>query len=376
MAGAERRRRYRFGFILSTLLGNRVRYANLRKYSASDDEVDCVWAPVRHYYLPDEKNPVAALPEPFKTRAVVLSQAWPVLGNFNSFDAIMIHQFETLSVAAALTSVHRRPAVIAAQDNPPIVDPDTYPQYPEDRLKPAWRSRVRLWNDTWAIKRAGHFLGFSNWAADIAGRAAELTPAKIAAIHVGLDLEQWPAPTPREANSRPQLLFVGGDFERKGGGPLLALFAERYSHSCDLHIVTQTPVPDLPPNAQVYHGLQPGSERLLELYHRSDVFVLPTIADLSPWVCLEAMASGCAVAASGIGGIPDMVSADCGMLFKSGDTQDMIRVLDRLTGDEATRTAMGPAGRRRVEAHFDAARNVPAIMRQMKLWADARAAGR
>ena len=68
---------------------------------------------------------------------------------------------------------------------------------------------------------------------------------KIHVISPGVDLAQWPRVTPDErlaasAGRLPRLLFVGGDFERKGGRLLLDCFERALAGRCELDIVTQT----------------------------------------------------------------------------------------------------------------------------------------
>ena len=364
---------YNFGFILSTLLGNNTRYDTLKKYSARETDINCTWAPVRHYYLPTETDPVAMLPGPLHTRAVVIAQAWPVLRRLRHFDAVMVHQFEVSSLLALGASAAGAPIIVNAHDNPPVIDPATYPLYPEQRDKAAWRSKLRLTNDLWAVRRAGYFLGFSPWSANIIERCG-LDPSKVVAQHVGLDLEQWHTPPEKPATVKVKLLFVGGDFARKGGTKLLQIYAADLADRCTLDIVTGTELADLPTGCRVFHGMTPGSPELLNLFRQADILILPTEADLVPWVVLEAMACGCAVIASRIGGIPDLVSEDCGILFDPGDPTELRSALLSLTGDPDRRRAMGIAGRRRIETDFDAARNVPRIFRIMKQWVDDRRA--
>ena len=72
--------KYRFGFILTTAAGNMTRYQNLRKYADMDPEVECIWAPVKHYLEPD---PFWCLPGPLRSRAVVMREAAPVMSQAN-----------------------------------------------------------------------------------------------------------------------------------------------------------------------------------------------------------------------------------------------------------------------------------------------------
>src|ERR1700730_9589464 len=101
----------RFGFILSTSLGNATRYRIFKTFSARDSDVELTWAPVKYYYGPDERVPVSKVPRPFYSRAVVVAQSWPVLGNLQQFDAVMIHQLEAPPLVLIRHLVANRPCL-------------------------------------------------------------------------------------------------------------------------------------------------------------------------------------------------------------------------------------------------------------------------
>src|SRR5262249_25623311 len=98
-----------------------------------------------------------------------------------------------------------------------------------------------------------------------------------------------------------------------------------------------------------------------------DLLVLPTRADMSPFVVLEAMATGIPVVASAVGGIPDLVrDGDTGFLVRADDGAALADRVQLLLRDPARRRAMGARGRAVVERDFAAARNVPRILGLMK----------
>ena len=79
---------------------------------------------------------------------------------------------------------------------------------------------------------------------------------------------------------------------------------------------------------------------------RQDVVVIPSLfPDPFPLVMFEAMAAGCAVIASDIGGIPEAVSG-VGLLFPPGDAQALARRLAQLA---ASPTALADHARRGLE---------------------------
>jgi glycosyltransferase involved in cell wall biosynthesis len=68
---------------------------------------------------------------------------------------------------------------------------------------------------------------------------------------------------------------------------------------------------------------------------------------------MEAMACGCAVVASAVGGNPELVSDGInGLLFQAGDAADLADRLERLIVDEDLRTRFGAESSNRVRQHF------------------------
>ena len=362
---------YRFGFILSTSLGNATRYRIFQKFSVRDPDVEFTWAPVKHYYAPNERDPVAMVPGPLYSRAVVLAQSWPVLGHLQQFDAVMIHQFEAQPLALLWEALAPGPLIVAAQDNPPNIDPEGFPAYSKVVGNPWWRSKLRLKVELWAARKTPLHIAFSNWQASILVDKCGVDHDRVHPIHTGLDLSEWPKPASKPLKDKPSILFVGGEFSRKGGDTLLNVFLEHYVDSATLDIVTRNSVEVAHPNVKVHNDLAAESPKLKELYANADIFALPTRADFSSWACLEAMASGVAVIATDVGGTRDIVrDRATGCLIKPEDPTALKLALDRLIENAPLRRSMGTEGRCVVEREFDAATNVQRILDLMKVHVD------
>ena len=362
---------YRFGFVLTTAAGNMTRYQNLRKYAERDPEVECVWAPVKHYLEPD---PFAYLPGPFRSRAVVMREAAPVMGQAKILDAIMFHAFEPYVLSVLKYGKTQKPLIVWSQDNPPLSGRQVEPVYGGVHTRSNWRKNLRYRFDHWCVRRTGLFVPFSKWAGDILVGECGVPVEKVIPTHVGLDLELWPfVPAQKLVACRPQILFVGGDFERKGGDLLLKVYTELFASRADLHLVTKYPPMHLPAGIHVYTDLSANDPRLRQLYAQADLFVLPTRADVSSWVALEAMATGRAVITTRMGGIPDIVrDGETGLLIDPGDEAALATAMEILLFDPVRCQQMGIAGRVVVERDFSAAVCVPRILYAMKQAVDAR----
>jgi glycosyltransferase involved in cell wall biosynthesis len=360
---------YRFGAILSVGMGNMTRYLNFCKYAERDSEVDFTWAPIKHFIAPDEPNPLRYLPEPFYTRAVILYQSFPVMRQMHQLDAVLFHMFEAYTVACCRNLIWKQPLLIWNNDDPPVVNPSTHPLYPKDFNKLLWRHRFRLGLDLWCAKRTAAFIPWSEWGKNIWVDECSIPPQRVQPIHPGLDLELWStlAPPSADTAAKPKILFVGGDFVRKGGDLLLQVFSQQFAESAELHLVTKEPPAVGLPNVYVYTDLAPNDGRLAQLYAQADLFVLPTTVDLSPWACLEAMASGCAVISTGVGGVRDIVRhGETGLTVPVGDASALAAAMRSLLNNPTLRHQMGVQGRSVVERDFNAAINVPRILGVMK----------
>src|SRR6185503_21216305 len=80
-----------------------------------------------------------------------------------------------------------------------------------------------------------------------------------------------------------------------------------------------------------------------------DVFVLPSLAEGTPISIIEAMAHGVPVIATDVGGIPDILDANCGVLVPPGDPAALADAMLLLIHDAELRKSMGEAGKRRYE---------------------------
>ncbi len=101
----------------------------------------------------------------------------------------------------------------------------------------------------------------------------------------------------------------------------------------------------------LFTGYRPDVDGLLAAL---DVFVLPSSVEGLPMTILEAMAQGTPVVATAVGGTPEVVAPDTGILVPPGDVAALTAALRDLLADRERAQRLGEAGRRRVEAEFSA----------------------
>ena len=93
-----------------------------------------------------------------------------------------------------------------------------------------------------------------------------------------------------------------------------------------------------------------------------DVFVLPSANEGTPVTAIEALASGCPVVATRVGGVPDVVrDGEDGLLVEPGDEEALAAALRRLALDPELRTRMGAASRDRMVSRYAVARLIDDI---------------
>jgi glycosyltransferase involved in cell wall biosynthesis len=175
----------------------------------------------------------------------------------------------------------------------------------------------------------------------------------------GRPLPDGPAPAPLPAG--PFLLFVG-DLGRDKGlhvlleayrllpePPPLVLMGRRVADTPSALPAGVTLLADCP------HGL------VMSALRHCLVAVAPSIwPDPCPTAVLEAMAAGCPLVTTPVGGIPDLVGAESGLVAAPSDAGQLAAALCRLLDDPSLRRRLGAAARQRARG-FIAGEVVPRI---------------
>ncbi len=189
----------------------------------------------------------------------------------------------------------------------------------------------------------------------------------------------------RELQGRARILFVGGEFARKGGPFLLDWAEQTQARGWEMDIVawpeylpdwvrdcldksgqegprSASLAPRLP-LVRVHCGLKANTPALMQPFEQADIFCLPTQADGSSIASLEAMASGLPVIAGAVGGIPELIEdGKTGYLLPRGETRLLAERLEALIADAALRRQIGLAARQRCETYFNVTRQMREIL--------------
>ena len=79
---------------------------------------------------------------------------------------------------------------------------------------------------------------------------------------------------------------------------------------------------------------------------QSDVFVLPSLNENLPLALLQAMATGLPCIASNVGGVPEVITRDCGVLVPPGNIGSLQAAMERLIDEPGLAERLGAAARR------------------------------
>ncbi len=208
----------------------------------------------------------------------------------------------------------------------------------------------------------------SDWMRDRVLKT-ELARVRVERIHNGIDLNTFQRdPAARAALGLPAnarvLSFIahhsGWTVDERKGGPVLAralaeIVIPRFPEVIVL-AVGGGMIPNLP-QVRPIGFIKPAE--IARYYSAADVFVAPSLADNLPYTVLEAMACETPVVATRVGGIPEEIEDHVtGRLFNRGSWEELGAALVELLENPARAAAMGKAGRRRTEEHFEMSRFV------------------
>jgi glycosyltransferase involved in cell wall biosynthesis len=327
-------------YVMEQTLGSVTHYQNLRREESASAEPLPRWIEID--YRPGRL--------PWTVTASLLARR--ALGAvLNEVDGIFLH---TTTLAPLCVDYFRRKPAIISSDGTPLNKRGVRQAYGlrnEGRLSEnAKRALYRR-----VFGAAAGLVAWSNWTKQSFVEDYGYPEEAVAVIPPGIDLNSF-AIGDRD-HELPRILFVGADFERKGGDLLIDVFQKRLRGKAELTLVTRAAVQDQP-GVRILRDIRANSAELHDLYRTSDLFVLPTRADCYPLVCMEALAAGLPIVATRVGGIPDMVQEGVtGHLVDVDDGAALGDALTSLASEPGRRRAMAERCRADAVERFDARQN-------------------
>ena len=160
---------------------------------------------------------------------------------------------------------------------------------------------------------------------------------------------------------------MGGDFVRKGGPRLVDCWRRHFSGHCELHLVTQSPVPT-EPGLHVHAGIGAGTEPWRRLWTEADVFVFPSTMETFGIVLLEALGFMVPVVSSRAGAAAEILEEGRAGWLVDERSEDALRaaIEDALSGGAEVRTKV-ERGRAIFEARYSLTENAGRLARLLQV---------
>jgi starch synthase len=230
------------------------------------------------------------------------------------------------------------------------------------------------WCERTAIRSTTAVIAVSNgMKSDILVTYPEVPPDRVHVIHNGIDAHLYRPDPDRDVldrygidPERPSVVFVGR-VTRQKGLPVLLRAAQRLDAAAQLVLCAgQADTAEL--QAEVtglverLRGARDGvilipgmlaKAEVIQILSHATVFVCPSEYEPLGIVNLEAMACGCAVVASAVGGIPEVVADGVtGLLVPPGDETALAEAVNALIREPGRAEALGARGRERAVTEF------------------------
>jgi glycosyltransferase involved in cell wall biosynthesis len=351
-------RRPRVLFIGSEYAGLKTRFANLERHSREDPRIAPTYRRVTGWKPDGAVERLPLLPQGLKgrVRALLEGSAFAALPRPDVIWACV--GAEVTPYLWAQSGVLRRPLILDL-DGTPLQYEQVVSLYAGRPARVGVRMAVStlLWQAV--LRTASLFTPWSRWAAD-ALESEGVPRDRIRVLPPGVDLERW-RPRPRAGDDtgaerrKLRLLFVGGDFNRKGGDLLLEVFDKHFAERCELDIVTRQAVTPRP-GVRV-HRAEPNAPALVELYSAADLFVLPTRAEFYGLAAVEALASGLPVIMGNVGAAREIVDHEKTGWLVEPAVDALVGALEHALACRSRLQTMGKQARTIAEQRFDGRRN-------------------
>jgi len=274
----------------------------------------------------------------------------------NSYNVIFFH---TQALAFfALDLIEKTPTVVSIDMTNALASIES------GNNKFKWTYKPNIYIEKLIYQRAAKILTWTEWARNSVINDYGIQPEKVQVIPPGVDIKSLNfSERYNQSGLKPyQILFVGGDFKRKGGEDLLQVFLDKFANQAELHIVTQNQIDCPHPNVHVYNQVTAYSPLWYELYQKSNVFIMPTYGDAFGIVFIEAMAAGLPVIASNLVQTKEIVKdGETGFLITPGDRLELTNKLQMLIDNPSLAQQMGIRARELAETNFDTHKNFQMI---------------
>ena len=347
----------RVAFAIENQLGHRTLLSNLKSALAQEHSIDPVWIPLD----PTGDSILERIPHVRDKHALIFGLKVRKLlreaETRGTFDACFMHTQRMAHLS--VDRMRRLPTFLSIDATPEQFDAfyrRGLKGLPSERGSFYWKVRDGIHRRTYGTARG--VVTMSNAVAASLMSTYRMDPANVLVLWPGVDTAKWQPPAVRAQGEECRILFVGGDFERKGGELLLRWAKETTRRDFRIDIVTEKPLAPVP-RVTVHTKIAPNDPSLVELVQQADLFVQPTRADMSSWAISEAKAAGTAVISTHVGGIPELVRHGIdGWLIRPGDYAAFSEHLESALSNRQILSDFGRRAREDALDRFDSISNV------------------
>ena len=358
--------RSRFMFVLEQTLGQVSHTRNIERALAAEPSIDPTVIRLEYRQPSGLRGHVPGLRSWTFEASLGARSALQRQLKSGPVDAAFIHtQVAALLATGVMDSV---PTIVSMDATPVNFDQQgqAYGHHRNRQLVESLKSRL----NQRPFSHAAALVTWCRWAAASLVNDYGVDESRIRVIPPGVDVDlfQVRERPPEEVRGPVRILFVGGQFERKGGTDLLEAM-RRLGPRAELDVVTGDEIGAVPAGVKVrvHRGLGPQSPELIRLYREADIFTLPSRGDCMPQAVAEGLASGLPIVATQVGAIPEMVNdAVNGYLVPPRDPRALGSALEVLVAEPRKRLAFGRWSRVLAEQEHDAGKNNRAIFDLMR----------
>ncbi|MDD5020323.1 MAG: glycosyltransferase family 4 protein [Candidatus Omnitrophica bacterium] len=177
---------------------------------------------------------------------------------------------------------------------------------------------------------------------------------------------------PRQEDKIFRVGTVGRLSREKGQGFLIEAFSRFISGHPDAELVIVGDGPDSQRLKSQVSNLGLGKKVIFAgfqkdvapYYKKMDVFILPSLLEHCPLSVLEAMSFGKAVAATKVGGVPELIrDGETGYVVAPGSSEEIYQVLLKLAADSSLRIHLGQSASSFVKKHYSVEKMVESYLR-------------
>ena len=345
------------GFVLEHSLGHITHAQNLKRALKDRPDIWPTYIDVPFHNTPGTWSKFPGVRSNWSLRASLCAYL-ALRPQSQALQAVLFHTQVTSLFSAGL--MRRLPAVISL-DATPLQYDALGRFYGHSPSAHSHIEGIKKRLNVRALTAARHIITWSAWTKTSLVADYGMSADKITVIPPGIDTIQWRFPREIAHCNQPlHLLFVGGDFVRKGGDVLLEAF-QRLAPSINavLHLVTNsTDVVEGRNNVCVYRNIAPNSEKLLQLFRQADIFVFPTRADCLPLAIMEALAAGLPIITTRVGALSEaVVHGETGLIVPPNDPEALTNAINQLAADPGMRARLGSHARVAALERFDATTN-------------------